>query len=327
MIALHAQVVAKNSLSFPSNGRRERIWCVALSAILIALSVSWPTRADDDDDDDDVKPVADARQINLTDQSFDQMVFGDALNVNQVVVVENDVRREVSESISAAGMARKRMESLIYSEIRWIELRCRLTEAQKKKLRLAGRGDIESFFSRAAELRAKVVGRSLDQQEYSEFSIQMSLLRMASQIGLLNDTSLFRKTLRRTLDEQQRADYQQLLRQRQLAAVETSLPVRDGVNNNNARVLVWKVSLATRRKIGELIVAEGRLPESPTPYMNYIVLLEADRIAEQIRPLMDDEQWEAFQKLVAQAKRVEPNIRRYAQWPPASPNEDDETKD
>jgi hypothetical protein len=274
------------------------------------------------DEDDDEKPVAGARQINITEQSFDQMVFGAALRGNRVLV-ENGVRRVVAESLSATEMARKRMESAIDSEMQWIEGRCQLTDAQKKKLRLAGRGDIESFFSRAAELRAKVVGRSFDQQEYSEFSMQMSLLRMASQNGLLNDSSLFRKTLRRTLDEQQRADYQQLLRQRQLEAAETGLTVWDRVNNNNARALGVKLSPETRRKMCELIVAEGRLPESATPYMNYIVLLEADRIADQVRPLMDDEQWEAFQKLVAQAKRVEPSIRRYAQWPPAPAEEED----
>ncbi|TXT22001.1 MAG: hypothetical protein FD138_3842 [Planctomycetota bacterium] len=283
-----------------------------------------------EDDGDDVKPVVGARQFNITEQNFEQLVFGTLVNLNQVAI-ENGVRRVVVQSEPAASMARKRLESAIDSELRWVESGCRLSEAQKKKLRLAGRGDIATFLSRAEDLRAKVVGRSLDQQEYSELSMEMSLLRMTSQNGLLNETSLFRKTLRRTLDPQQRANYQQLLRQRQLEAADSALSAWDRVKlNNNVRVNVIngiKLSPKTRREVSELIVAQDRLPESSTSYMNYIVLLEADRIADQIRPLMDDEQWEAFQKLVAQAKRVEPSIRRYAQWPPTSADEDDETKD
>lgn len=298
---------------------------MAFSAILAALSVSWSTHAEDDDDD--VKPVAGARQINITERNFEQMVFGTSISGNRVVV-ENGVRRVVTESVSGAGMARKRMESAIESELQWIESRCRLTDVQKKKLRLAGRGDIGTFFSRAEELRAKVVGRALDQQEYNELSMEMSRLRMMTQNGLLNEASLFRKTLRRTLDDQQRAEYQQLLRQRQLDAVAAGLSAFDRVGNvNNAQVVSLKLSPEIRQKVGELIVAQGRLPESPNSYMHYIVMLEADRIADQVQPLMDEVQWEAFQKLVTQAKRVEPSIRRYAQWPPAANNEDDEVAD
>lgn len=324
MNALHARLVANNSPSDPSNGRRGQTSFVIFSAILVWLSVSWPTRADDDDDD--VKPVAGARQFNITEQNFEQMVFGAAASESWVVV-ENGVRQVVTESLSAAGMARKRMESAIDSELQWIEGRCRLTDVQKKKLRLAGRGDIGSFFSRAEELRAKVVGRTLGRQEYMELSMEMSLLRMTTQNCLLGEASLFRKTLRRTLDDEQRVEYQRLLRQRQLDAAESGFSVWDRVNNNNARINGLKLNPETRRKVCELIVEQGRMPESSTPYMNYIVLLEANRIEDQVRPLMDNEQWEAFQKLVAQAQRVEPSIRRYAQWPPTPGNDDDEAKD
>lgn len=326
MIALHVHVVAKNSLRLPSNGRRERRWWVAFPVILAALSIPWATRAEDDDDD--VKPVAGARQIHISEQNFEQIVFGASVSGNRVVV-ENGVRRVVAEPVSAAGMARKRMESVIDSELQWIEGRCRLTDVQKKKLRLAGRGDIGSFFSRAEELRGKVVGRALDQQEYNELSMEMSRLRMMTQNGLLNEASLFRKTLRRTLDDQQRTDYQQLLRQRQLEAAEAGVVVWERVttNGNGVRAFGLKLSSETRRKVCELIVEQGRMPESPNSYMRYIVMLEADRIADQLRPLMDDEQWDEFQKLVTQAKRVEPSIRRYAQWPPVANNEDDEVAD
>jgi hypothetical protein len=285
-----------------------------------------------DEEDADVKPVAGARQITVTEQTFERMVFGEAVKPGQAVD-GNGVRVFVAESISATDLARRRMLGAIDSELQWLDGGCRLTNAQKKKLRLAGRGDIDSFFSRAADLHAKVIGRALDQQEYRELSAQMTLLRMASEDGLLNAASLFRKTLRGTLDERQRADYQQLLRQRQLAAAETGLSTWDRaavVNDNIGRVNAIntiKLSAETRRKICELIVAQGRLPESSIPNMNYIVLLEADRIADQVRPLMDDEQWEAFQQLVIPAKRVEPAIRRYAQWPPAPVNDEDEVAD
>lgn len=281
------------------------------------------------DEGDDEKPVVAGRQFSITDESFDQIVFGTAIKPGQAVEF-NGVRMFVAESISATDVARRRMASAIDSEMQWLEGPCRLTDAQKKKLRLAGRGDIYSFFRRAADLRTKVVGRTLDQQEYSELSLQMSLLRMVvSQNGFLNDASLFRKTLRRTLDGQQRVEYQKLLRERQLEAAEAGVVVWERVttNGNGVKAVGLKLSSETRRKVCELIVEQGRLPESSSSYMRYIVFLEADCIAGQLRPLLDDEQWEEFQKLVGQAKRVEPNIRRYAQWLIDSTSDDDEMKD
>lgn len=53
------------------------------------------------------------------------------------------------------------------------------------------------------------------------------------------------------------------------------------------------------------------------------MLLEANRIADQVRPLMSEKEQEAFEKLVTKAKQLEPTIRRYSQWPPASAEEDE----
>src|SRR5262245_30789021 len=216
------------------------VFGVVLTLVTV-LTISSMTHADHDDDEPAV--AAGERQFNISQPIFDELVFGDS-------------------SGSAATAARKRMETAIESEIQFIERRCHLTNAQSKKLRLAGRGDIGTFFSRAEDLRKKVVGRSLDQQQYSELSLELSLLQMASQNNLLGDTSLFRKTLRRTLSDEQRAEYQLVIRQRQLNAAVAALTVWDRVkkNNKNANVIGLKLSPETRRTLCERIVEQGRLP-------------------------------------------------------------------
>jgi hypothetical protein len=57
--------------------------------------------------------------------------------------------------------------------------------------------------------------------------------------------------------------------------------------------------------------------------MRHIVLLEAGRLADQLRPLLDETQWQAFQQQLSTVKQVEQTIRNSGQWP-VSPLTDDD---
>src|SRR5271163_1288957 len=56
-------------------------------------------------------------------------------------------------SNAGAGSARTSLESLLALQIEHIERTCGINEVQRKKLQLAGRGDIKRFFDRVDETK------------------------------------------------------------------------------------------------------------------------------------------------------------------------------
>lgn len=284
---------------------------------------SSPARGEEDDDE----PVAAAntRQVRLSEQSFDQMVFG---GTQQQTVRQADGRVQVmSLSVASANSLdfRKRMEALANAEIRTVDQTVSLTEAQKKKLQLAARGDIAQHVSRAAELRPKLTSRPLDQAEYTELMRQTYPLRMAQQYGLFGDNSLFRKTLRRTLTDEQNVRLKTLERERQAAIIEAALQNMERVANG------LKLSGETRRKFAEVLLEHGDVPQTVGPYGQHIVLLEANLLRDHLKPLLSAAEWEKFESQVVLAKRFEPTLELYGFWTARrSPNNEDsdaETKD
>ena len=69
----------------------------------------------------------------LSDELFDQWAFGGRMTGNTI---------------------RNKLDSLLTMQIEEIDRSCTLTEAQKNKLRLAGRGDMKRFLDRVEEKRS-----------------------------------------------------------------------------------------------------------------------------------------------------------------------------
>jgi hypothetical protein len=93
---------------------------------------------------------------------------------------------------------------------------CRLTDAQKSKLRLAGRGDIKRFFDRIEALQRKCQPTdAVHDDDPSDLQIcgtgsllNASAIRPARTLGLFEQGSLFSKTLKTLLTEGQAAAFE-----------------------------------------------------------------------------------------------------------------------
>jgi hypothetical protein len=267
-----------------------------------------------ENEDEDAAAVAD-RQIVFSDAQFDQYVYG---GTRRVVIV-NGVQQVVSDASSNAVGAQQQFEATINSEIQAIDQVCALTERQKSKLLLAGRGDYADYLDQLADLRQQMTTRPLSQQEYSELIMKLQPLRMSvARNNLLNENSLFRKTLRRCLTEQQVGPYRDFLRAQRVKIIESVLLNWD---RNAAQV---KLTGETRQNFINLLADHGRLPHSQATYIHYIVLYEVDRLAEQIQPLLTEAEWTKLQTQVQQAKRVEASIRRSGEWPVVDDDADEQ---
>ena len=118
----------------------------------------------------------------MTDDQFDQWVFGGPRN-------------------SRAGS--HKLDSLLTLQVDDVARMCTLSEAQKKKLLLAGRGDIKRFFDKVEEKRKKFAKVKNDQTKFNEIYQELVPLQAALNSGLFGDGSIYSKTIRRVLSEEE----------------------------------------------------------------------------------------------------------------------------
>src|SRR5690348_1383421 len=123
------------------------------AATILAIVGGGPcARAQDDGEEDEEAPnPAPAVRMHafvMNDQQFDQWVFGNM-------------------GLGSAGSARNRLDSLLTLNVDDLDRTCGLTPVQKKKLLLAGRGDIKRFFDRVEEIRKRFTKGQNDQNQFA----------------------------------------------------------------------------------------------------------------------------------------------------------------
>jgi hypothetical protein len=294
-----------------------------------------------EEDEEDAVPANGARTFMISEQQFDQLVFGGqqqqvvqrvqgvpraqvVRQVNGVQVIEVVQVAEVVQKLvpqSSIAEFRKRMENNASMEIETVARQVQLTEAQKKKLKLAARGDVEQFISRAEELRPKLTSKPIDQQQYVALMRELQPLRMSQQTGVIGENSLFRKTLRHCLTDEQRTRWQSLERERQRTTVESVLLTLE------RRPDGFKLTGESRRQFVDLIVEHGEFPETRNSYIHYVVLVEAGKLADRLKPLLHDDVWDKLQKQITQAQQVEATLRKSGQWPVRATDDSEELTD
>ena len=302
--------------------RRGRGALLVLALLSWLIAIGSPTVAFYEFEEDEPAPVVGERQFVITEQQFNQMVFGGHQTVQRMVVVPRANGAQVVEVVqnrvaqTSVAEFRKRMESSAVDEIAAISSRVALTDAQKKKLQLAARGDIEQYVSRAETFRSKLTGKPMDQLQYTQLMRELQPLRMSQQLGVLVDNSLFRKTLRHTLTDEQRVRWQALERERQKSVVETAIQTWERMSNG------LKITEPSRQKFIDVLVEYGELPETRTTYIYYVVLVEVGKLEDRVKPILSEEVWDKLQIQIAQAKQVEANLRRSGQWPERATDDD-----
>jgi hypothetical protein len=204
------------------------------------------------------------------------------------------------------GATREAWAARLSTEVARIDQVCRLSAAQKKKLELAGRGDIKRAFDRVDEagrgLRAakRVAGAAkAGEAELAEVQRQFAQ-------GLFRDGSLFAKTIPSVLSADQlaryRADRVARRRFRHRALVDLVVDVlatAAGCSHEQrerlARLLLEKTRLSTRADQDFVIVLAQAvtLPES------------------QLRPIFDEAQWRALSRLAETlGKQLQDELRQ-----------------
>jgi hypothetical protein len=215
-----------------------------------------------------------------TDENFDQWIFNQDRN--------------------AAG-ARRRLDSSLTVHIEAIDRTSQLTDAQRKKLQLAGRGDLKRFFDRYETVKQKFHLLKDDEQKMQrEIWQDISPLQMSMQAGLFDGDSLFYKSLRNTLSSEQWAKYDAVERERVEFSHRTSIV---------QAVAGWEQNMplraAQRRELIALLTKETKPPRKLTPYGNTWVLFQLGRLPqEKLKPIFDDMQWRTMNQYLVNSRNL-----------------------
>lgn len=229
-----------------------------------------------------------AAQPVWTDEHFDQWVF---------------------QQDSNATAARRRLTAQMALQIEDIDRACQLTEAQQKKLHLAGQGDLKRFFDRYEKVKQKFQSMKHDQEKFQEIWQDITPLQMALQAGLFYDDSLLYKSLPNTLTGDQLTRYDAIVGERRafrhratielaVTLLEQALPLRD----------------AQRQELITLLTKETKPPRKSGQYDYYRILTQLGRVAEaKLKPLFDNTQWKILNRQLDQFKGMELALKQSGQ--------------
>jgi hypothetical protein len=252
------------------------------ATVLATVATGQVARAQQDNDDEDNEAGAVIAQpaFMLSDQNFDQWVYGGGRN---------------------AASARSRLDSLLALQVEDVERTCALTEAQKKKLQLAGRGDVKRFFDRVEDKRRSFQLVRNDRNKFNEFYQELQPLQLTLSSGPFGEGSIFLKTLKSTLNDEQAAKYQKVILDKKMFRYRSKVELAVAMLDNSVGL-----SAEQRRKFVKVLLEDTQPPRKFGQYDYYVVMYQASKLPEaKLKPIFDDAQWRLLTQQFTQAKGME----------------------
>ncbi len=187
---------------------------------------------------------------------------------------------------------------------------CTLSDSQKDKLELAGRGDFARFEQRVEDLRAQYVGKTYSQDQIGEIYQKIQPLGEIYQAGLLGDASLFSKVLEKSLNPDQSEKFSRIEEERRQARYKAKVGLFVAAMQRSCALTDKQ-----RKSLVELLVDQTHPPKRFGQYDWYVILYQAGKVpderyeqivdAAQMKPLKQTlqqgigmEQWLKQQKLI-----------------------------
>jgi hypothetical protein len=263
-------------------------WLLWVACVLAIAGTAGAARAQDDEEvvEDDGGPFAAAGMVAVAavanPDQVDQWIFG---------------------RFGGAGGARNRLDSALALRIDDLERAFGVTEGQKKKLQLAGRGDIKRFFDRVDDVKRKFV--QLQNSPNNNIWQEIQPLQVELNAGIFGDDSIFTKTITRTLNDDQAARYESMLRER--------------TSGRRRATIDWFVvhidkglglSDDQRSRLGEMLVNETPAPRRFGQGDYWFLMYEMSLLPEgKLKPIFDIPQWRLLSRQFMQARGMEQWLR------------------
>jgi hypothetical protein len=227
-------------------------------------------------------------------------------------IAESDVQRLVLIEKRAEHQLQRRrndlteiLEALLSSRLDGLKQSCRLSEAQVKKLRVAGKVDIKRLMERGDDHIRRTLGANFPPndpiQAFDLFRplVERNVHASGMEEGILGSGSLLAKTLRRTLDSEQAQRYEQAL------AEKSHLEYRNAITRGGK---VWGARVGLSRRQAQALV--GLLMRETRPPKRYgrasssdLFLLQIARLPEaSVKAMLDETRWQRLSEWTARLK-------------------------
>src|SRR5262245_26412066 len=137
---------------FPS----KRSWILFMALSTFGALMTWSPSSNAQDDVVEEEAAPRPAEKGPAEMLFDRSLFGEG---------------------KAIEAARSRLETTLRKKIDSVDRTCGLGEVQKKKLQLAGRGDLKRFFEQAEALRAKAKTVGFDETRMRDLQQELEPLQ------------------------------------------------------------------------------------------------------------------------------------------------------
>lgn len=192
--------------------------------------------------------------------------------------------------------ARNKCKNAISVRIAFVELSCQLTLDQRKKLELAGGGDVERFFCAYKHLKSEMKFGSLTMDEWNAMWQKMSPLQTRFQAGLHEHDSLLMKTVSSTLDHDQLEKFQDLQRRRAVGLYGKYLRVAVQMIEQQA-----PLTIDQRTRLTDLLLEKADLPGyyGDGRQAIYLVLYTFTTVPQdELQAIFSDIEWTVVERFV-----------------------------
>jgi hypothetical protein len=210
----------------------------------------------------------------------------------------------------SASATRRRWESTLKLQIANVDRAGPLTQGQRKKLQLAGTGDIVEFFDRYEEAKQKFESIKDEQEKFRRAWEFLQPLVVTAESGPFGPDSLFYKSLHSTVTPDQLSRYDALVKEsnefRRRARIELAV--------------LWleemaPLSDAQRQKLTNLLMSRVTPCRKPGFELT-IIMVQLGKIPEEtLKPLFDEMQWKAVNWHRSRFKGLEQWLKENNVWP------------
>lgn len=256
--------------------------------VLLCLMTQGPAANGQDERDPDEPPA----EVNLQNVHFE--------------IPANQFDAWVFQHLQNAKVAREHLEKLLSLRTDDVDRGCKLADNQRKKLQLAGQGDIKRFFEQVERVQKKFEVARMDQNKLNLFWQEMQPIQTMVQSGLYVDDSLFQKTLRNMLSGEQLAQYSKHESERRTFVYRARIELAVSVLEN-----VLPLRDEQRQKLIALTVEQTKPPKQFGQQDYYVVLFMMSKVPEsKLKPLFGQSEWNVLRQQFAQAQGMEAFLRQ-----------------
>jgi hypothetical protein len=238
-------------------------------------------------------------------QADDDEIVALPLTANAVERAEANINfdQQIFPGSPSATEGRRRLETQIKLQLTEMDRACQLTAAQRERLTLAARGELQRFLEQVEVLRRKFESAKHDQDKLGQIWQEVQPLQNRQARGLTGQDTVLAKVLSKTLSNEQTTQFEAAQAERRRFRYEAGIGI--SLNSLEAWIALTKEQREALTKL---------LLELPPPriFGQYDHMLVNYRLASlppaKVQRIFDNRQWQSLQQYFAQARAMREHL-------------------